>query len=68
MNLQLIGGLALMFFGGILFRGEKSLALHNPPLGVLIIGMGFLLAVYAYFTSDEQSSSGKRQKVKDRFV
>ena len=70
MNLPLIGGISLMLFGSILFTGEKSLGLHNQPLGVLLIGGGFLLALYSYIDGNGKDDSGPRARSStgDRFV
>ena len=70
MNLQLAGGIALMLFGSILFTGEKSLGLHNRPLGVMLIGGGFLLALYSYIDGNGRDESGPRRRsgTADRFV
>ncbi len=70
MNLQLIGGIALMLFGSILFTGEKSLDLHNQPLGVLLVGGGFLLALYSFIDGPGKDEGGPRRRSgsSDRFV
>lgn len=70
MNLPLIGGLGMMLIGSILFNGEKSLGVNNMPLGVLMIGGGFLLALYAYIDGNGKEEGGPRARsgTSDRFV
>jgi hypothetical protein len=69
MNFAMIGGLGLMMIGGILFSGEKSLGIHNPPMGVLLIGGGFMLALYGYYDgSTEENSVPRRRRATDNFV
>lgn len=68
MNLSLMAGLGLMMIGGILFNGEKSLAIHNPVMGVLMIGAGFLVALYGYYEGKADEDSGPRRRVPDNFV
>lgn len=68
LDLKLIGGLVLMLIGGTLFSGEKSLGLHNPPIGVLLIGAGFLLALYSYIDGSAEDNSGPRRRVNDNFM
>lgn len=58
-----------MLFGSILFTGEKSLGLHNQPLGVLLIGGGFLLALYSYIDGNKDESGPRRRSgTAERFV
>ena len=69
MNLSQIVGLGLMMMGGVLFSGEKSLGIHNPPMGVLLIGGGFMLALYGYYEGDtEEFSTPRRRRSSDNFV
>lgn len=68
MNVATIAGLGLMMIGGILFSGEKSLGIHNPPKGVLLIGSGFMLALYGYYDGSADEDRGPRRRINDNFV
>jgi hypothetical protein len=68
MNLATIGGIALVMLGGILFSGEKSLGIHNPPMGVLLVGGGLMLALYGYFDGHSDENRGPRRRINDNFV
>lgn len=59
-----------MLFGSILFTGEKSLGLHNQPLGVLMVGGGFLLVLYSYIDGPGQDGGGprRRSRASENFV
>lgn len=68
MNLQIVGGLILMLLGSILFSGEKSLGIHNPPMGVLLIGGGFMFCLYGYLNDSVDDAGGPRRRAKDNMV
>ena len=68
MNVGVFAGIVVMLFGSIVFTGEKSLNLHSPALGVLLIGAGFLLAIYSYFNVDAVEKRGPRRRVSDNSV
>jgi hypothetical protein len=68
MNLATIGGIGLMLIGGILFSGEKSLGIHNPPMGVVLIGGGFMLVLYGYYDGHTDDDRGPRRRINDNFV
>lgn len=69
MNKQLVGGIALMLIGSILFGGEKSLGIHNPAYGVMIIGAGIMFALYSYFNDTvDHDEGGPRRRVSDNSV
>ena len=68
MNLQFVGGVALVLMGGILFGGEKSLGVHNPAYGVLLIGGGIMFALYSYFNDAVDRDDGPRQRITDNSV
>ncbi len=68
MNVATLAGLGLMMIGGILFSGEKSLNIHNPPMGVLLIGGGIMLALYGYYDGYSDEDRGPRRRVSDNFM
>lgn len=68
MNLQIVGGIALMLIGGILFSGEKSLGIHNPACGVLLIGGGFMFCLYGYLNDTVDDDGGPRRRAKNNMV
>jgi hypothetical protein len=68
MNKQLVGGMALMLIGSVLFGGEKSLGIHNPVYGVMVIGAGIMFAMYSFFSDKADDDDGPRRRVTDNSV